>query len=553
MADDEWDDWDDDETSGSSALDDNADVRKQEAIEGIVKRLRDFQMNACDESLYSTINKELLANRGKTFADFIAYYSNKSQQHESQTLIDISRNSYSVSVNNEPTLTNTNEIQALHNLHHTNPLPPGSPHRLLWALSNQSIFSEIIAVLQRLHLSSGLSLGVVSTHTTFTLHFNDAAPCTLCTTSHLMFSCSKLTETGDLAKVPLASISAAIDVSLPATASPTQPSGTISQRFHTPHLFPVFDSDLMAAAECIYALSEPPSDFTLEIDRQAIELTKNVAKSLSQLAWDVQQGISDIHREVLEDLKPSRGTVEGIVRSLGSLVGAEEPAEAPVSWRDLVDEAGREREGSSAACSDQDRVGGVTEGGSKDVKGLLDKVVAPSTASAGLWVGWTSISSSLVKTIGTLVKADNGDEDEPISFYRKYDVPCSNGMHEAANISRLLPELSPTTLSDTAAPAVVASMPLCSEQRKEMESIAENRQESFEEAALICEHPAIDTSNTPYESEPISPPTPSEPSHTSAPAPSIPIPEQTSEPAPAPPSVQAAPPVVSLRTRPTRR
>jgi len=446
MADDEWDDWGDEPQPQQHQTPREEDSRRRDDV---VKKLKSLQLNLCDSSVCSSLTREMnQPSTERRFQEVQGYYEKNVRKLQDQTRIDVSRLKTEVraQMTEDPSsLTTTRdpiEIEALMQLHQQRGLEVLPAQSLVWALANQSIWANLLKDITKAYDLQKLCISIVSTNTTMSLTFRDSkhGPCTVSTSSHLVFSTTIQGQGQGLRKIELASLEASINVSVQLRDNGLI--GTMEQSLHSPALCPVFDEDLELAAMSILELETEGGDEDefgglLEIDEQAKQLTKHVTSSLKQLARDVKTGIGEIGRDLdldLDlDLAPKfEKTVEGLVRSLGTLVGVAGEEEL-VNFRELA------RSGSGSGTSTTTTTTSSSEDnpphppreeaprGGQDVRGLFDKVSESSSSSGSggggsAWGGW---AAGLVRSIGTLVQADQQHEEEEggLTLYRKESTP----------------------------------------------------------------------------------------------------------------------------------
>jgi hypothetical protein len=547
--DDEWDDWGDE----SQPLQCRPQGATQEQVAAVVQKLKNLQLNICDSAVCSSLTREMnQPSTERRFQEVQGYYEKNIRKLQEQTRIDMSRLQTEVKAqlteeqSSLTTTTDPSEIEALMRIHQQRGLEMLPAQSLVWALANQSIWANLLADISRAYGLQKLSISIVSTDTTMSLTFREAkhGPCIVSTSSHLVFSTTIQGQGQGLRKIELASLNASINVSV--QLRDTGLVGSLEQSLHSPALCPVFDEDLELAAKSILELegegtSGDADEFggPLEIDEQAKQLTKHVASSLKQLARDVKTGIGEIGRDLdldLDlDLAPKfEKTVEGLVRSLGTLVGVASEEEV-VNFRELA----RSASGSGSSSKEAPPPPSQAEKprGGQDVCRLFDKV-SDSSSSSGSGSAWGGWAAGLVRSIGTLVQADQQEEeDEGLTLYRKEPT--------TPPLQQLLTQVQAQELAPVASRPQSAQLPPAKEPMPVTVPVLVPEQEQEPESSSQTMH-----------QENVHVPTPPAPSYVSV---SMPVPESEPTPKftlttapPAPPSDTASPTPIALRARPKR-
>ena len=357
------DEWEWDEVSSGTSNDRVAVIRKS---------LRDFQLNLADEFILEGLNEELAR---VSFGDFISYYragGSKARRLEELTLLsDLHRMQYSVLLGGQQT--SDKEIIAAH-YQETKHTAAGE----LWGLANQSIYSGILLCMQDLFVKPELGITLKNTQSEFMLDLDSSL---LQSHSDFVLGCG-----GDSEAIELARFRADVEVSI---STRGDGGGHVHQLIARPRLANIFDDDLLRVAQGIARAAGP--------EREAQEDMERRPRVLGRLG-DVRSVVA----------QASVSVATGIIRGVGSIVGADKP----VSFRELAQEAAREQQRPQESEPEL-----RADPGSPELP-----IPIPT-----LFRGW---GASLLSGLGSVLAGVT--DDEPLQLYRREPAKSYHSGAQAA-------------------------------------------------------------------------------------------------------------------------
>ena len=123
-------------------------------IEEICTELKDFLFNVADSKVHEYVNKEL---SGLRYKDFIEYYVENEHLGKYTISTELSRMDFTVIYDG----LRTSDKVTVASIYDQTPMHD------LWKLANQSIYSELLAALQRTYANPELSINIVSQSSRF--------------------------------------------------------------------------------------------------------------------------------------------------------------------------------------------------------------------------------------------------------------------------------------------------------------------------------------------------------------------------------------------------
>jgi hypothetical protein len=166
-----------------------------------------------------------------------------------------------------------------------------TPFDDIWRMANQSIFADILVALQRRYLRADLSLSIVSTTSSFTIDL-DSDKLQALSLLHIT-----VPSGGGKSRLQLCSFAATVDADLRAK--------TVQQAIGPPDLKFIFDEQILDAAE-------------------TIDMYTHSAQSGPLLEVDLQRAREQLMAVGKQLTYAGEGLLEGVVGSLGRIVGADQ-------------------------------------------------------------------------------------------------------------------------------------------------------------------------------------------------------------------------------------
>lgn len=236
--DDEWDAWDDsaqdnqiDEMNESRpsprSSSDNA-RRGDTELHAVIKQLKAFQMNLADSSVIGKCNRELMV--AAEFDNFIRYYRSKNRRSDLAVLTiqkELSRMPYTVTYKGEVFTTEEQIVKEVY---------PMTQEEEIWSLANQSIYGDILQVLQTFFLDPLLAITISNSGSEFHINLD----------SKIVSSRTKF-SLGCNREIELATLQADITVNLS--------TNNCLQHLSSPELPFIFDEDIRSAAMSVVEMN----------------------------------------------------------------------------------------------------------------------------------------------------------------------------------------------------------------------------------------------------------------------------------------------------------
>jgi hypothetical protein len=280
------------------------------------------------------------------------------------------------------------------------------PMHDLWKVANQSVYSELLAILQKTFVDPELSIRVVSTSSKFFIDFDENQISAdsifeFLTVQDLTFRPAKGQPTD---RLKLASIKGCISVDMAKR--------TASQRVQAPEMCMLFDDELRAASKCILFFNSANSMQNEDDVTETLLQTKQKATALLNNASEV-----------------GSKAIDRVVGALGRLAGASNQNHYKLYIRD-EDNVGADEsaEGGGEDCVSFDDF--MNDKVPEKIKTPGKESSSSSSSSSSSRGGWfSSVSESLVGSMGKLlgVEASREQDITPVSkpknlFVREEDA-----------------------------------------------------------------------------------------------------------------------------------
>ena len=376
LDDDEWDAWDN-STQEDNELDEmneglsgsrngarrgqKAETEEDSELNVVIKQLKTFQMNLADSLVIAKCNRQLMIE----FDHFIRYYRSENRRSELAVLTiknELSRMAYTVTYQGEK-FTSEEEIVKVYHL---------TEEEEIWSLANQSIYGDILQVLQTFFLDPTLAITISNSDSEFHINLD----------SKVVSSKNKF-SLGCNQEIELATLEAAITVNL----------GTKEclQHLSSPELPFIFDEDIRSAAASV------------------VEMNRIYQPQGDRGGTDKKGSLLDIDTARAKLLEGSNLLLDAAVLT-GNFITGEDLSESSVveSLRGLaVQYLGNGQHQQIEGDDILDGNEGNNDSGRKSHGGLFGTV--------------NRIGRGLVFQVGNLLGAESNEDDaeEPLTLYRK--------------------------------------------------------------------------------------------------------------------------------------
>ena len=345
--------------------------RKEELIDEIEALLKEFLLNLADSNVRDYVNSELSHTNYRQFMD---YYLQNDRMGEYSIKAELNRMDFEVIFEGKRT-SDKLEIMAIYET---------CPLHDLWKLANQSIYSEIITILQRIFGDPSLSIRIASTSSKFLINFDENH---IIAESNFEFLTLQDITFRPLNKKPsdrlvLASMKGTIRVDIKNRRS--------SQMVEMPEISIVFDDELRAAAKCIllFRQADDTGDTLAVIDRQLEVTTEKAAQLLSKATQAGSRALGNVVGAVGRLMRSNDNS--SIPDEGKGISNVDSNQENPtVSFDDFMNDANADNIPQSVASS------------SSNTK---------SNANSGVGGGWfSSAAEGIVGSIGKLLQVDKAE------------------------------------------------------------------------------------------------------------------------------------------------
>ena len=319
---DEWE-WEESSVNPHRQRSEEEDKYKDQ-INEIEVALKEFLLNLADSNVRDYVNSELSCTSYRKFMD---YYLQRDRMGEYSIRAELNRMDFEVIYDGKKT-TDRLEITAIYE---------SCPLHDLWKLANQSIYSEIITVLQRIFGDPSLSLRIASTSSSFCINFDENR---LSAESNFEFLTLQDLSFRPLNKKPsdrlvLACMKGAINVDIK--------NRHVNQAVETPEISIVFDDELRASAKSILLFrqaSEPEGDALAVIDRQLEETTEKAAALFSKATQAGSRALGNVVDVMGRLIKPNEdGADRGDVSANRNDSNSHVEDSPTVSFDDFINDA----------------------------------------------------------------------------------------------------------------------------------------------------------------------------------------------------------------------
>ena len=367
--DDEWE-WEESVVNPHRQKSDEENMFKDQ-IDEIEALLKEFLLNLADSNVRDYVNSELSHTNYRQFMD---YYLQHDRMGEYSIKAELNRMDFEVIFEGKRTLDKL-EIMAIYE---------ACPLHDLWKLANQSIYSEIITILQRIFGDPSLSIRIASTSSKFLINFDENY---IIAESNFEFLTLQDITFRPLNKKPsdrlaLASMKGTIRVDIKNRRS--------SQMVETPEIRIVFDDELRAAAKCIllFRQAEDTGDTLAVIDRQLEVTTEKAAQLFSKATQAGSRAFGNVVGAVGRLIRSNDNS--SIPDESKGISNADSLQENPtVSFDDFMNDANADDKPQSVANSSSSN---------------------KSNANSGVGGGWfSSAAEGIVGSIGKLLQVDKAE------------------------------------------------------------------------------------------------------------------------------------------------
>lgn len=354
--DDDWE-WEDSGNLHKAQSEENERLRDQ--IDDIVSDLKDFLLNFADGKVREHINSELTNSK---YSDFMDYYLENEKLAGYTINTELNRMNFRLRYQGAE-ITQKDEIIGVYEK---------TPFNDMWKLANQSIYSELLTVLQKVFVNPDLSISIISTSSSFDMDFDQnrisaTSTFTFLTVQDMKFRPSKGSPSD---RLQLASVQGRISIDMSKKR--------VSQKVEDPQIKMIFDDELRASAKCLLSFRSSVDSFDNEDGVGGLSITGRNAANLLNKAGETVMG------------------------SFGRLIGASEQREGDTSFRNGGDS--KEIIGDDDIVSFDDFI-------SDKVEASSPPRTPESSASGGGWF-FKSAAEGFVGSIGKLLGADKREKDE---------------------------------------------------------------------------------------------------------------------------------------------